>query len=343
MSNDPTSPDMVNRADYWAMKMADGSDAVTEAELAEFHAWLFASPANEDDFRRAVALMQLATDLSPAQQSALISPSGSTHSESDHAAGRRNILKFTALAASAAVMLVTGGLFLEHRGFFGETHATKTGEQYTVKFPDGSIAHLNTRTEIRWRGRGEERRVELLSGEALFDVVHDEKRPFVVHLDGSEIRVLGTRFNVYRKDVGDVRVTVLEGVVEVRGFGRGEATPEWVRRVRASEEMEYRRIGLVGEPHKTDALAAVQWREGKFVPPPDGVPLSVVLDELQRYSDKRIVMLDARLATRPVSGVILTRDVKGTLNNLRKNLRMEVRESESAYMLDATIPDTERN
>src|SRR5262249_42068324 len=133
MSNDPISPDMTNRADYWAMKMADGSDSVTEAELAEFHSWLLERPANEDDFRRAVALMQLAADLSPSQQSALISPSGGVHGESDHVASRRNVLKFTALAASAAALLVTGGLFLEHRGFFGETYTTKTGEQYTVK------------------------------------------------------------------------------------------------------------------------------------------------------------------------------------------------------------------
>ncbi len=74
-------------------------------------------------------------------------------------------------------------------------------------------------------------------------------------LDGSEIRVLGTRFNVYRKDSGDVVVTVLEGVVEVRGFAQGAARPEWVRRVRANEQMEYRHIGLVDEPHRTDAAA----------------------------------------------------------------------------------------
>lgn len=342
MSNDPTSPDMINRADYWAMKMADGSDALTEAELAEFHAWLLESPANEDEFRRSVAVMQLASELSPAQQSALTSSSGDSRSENDHVAARRNILKFTALAASAAALLITGGMLLERRGFFGETYTTKTGQQDTVKLPDGSVAHLNTRTQIRWRGRGEERHVDLVYGEALFDVVHDEKRPFVVRLDGSEIRVLGTRFNVYRKDVGDVVVTVLEGVVEVRGNAHGEETPEWLRQVRASEQMEFRPSGLVGEPHATEALAAVQWREGKFVPPPGGVPLSVVLDELQRYSDKRIVVRDARLNTLTVSGVIQTRDVEGTLRNLQQNLQMQVQESDSAYMLDA-LRQTERN
>ncbi len=96
-----------------------------------------------------------------------------------------------------------------------------------MKFSEGSVAYLNTRTRIRWLGSGNDRRVELISGEALFDVVHDETRPFSVMMDGSEIRVLGTRFNVYRKDSGDVVVTVLEGTVEVRGFAQGPSQPEW--------------------------------------------------------------------------------------------------------------------
>jgi transmembrane sensor len=342
MSNDPTLPGMSNRADYWAMKMSDGSGTLTEAELTEFHSWLAEDPANEDEFRRAVAVIHMAGDLSPAQQSALISPSGAGTGEGGKVAGRRNVLKYAALAASLAMVFVLGGLFLDQRGVFGETYTTKTGEQYTAKFPDGSIAYLNTRTQVRWRGSGDERRVELLSGEALFDVVHDKDRPFTVVLDGSEIRVLGTRFNVYRKDGGDVVVTVVEGLVEVRGAGQDGATPEWVRHVRASEQMSYRPTGLVGEPRETNAIAAVQWREGKYVPPPGGVPLSVVLEELTRYSDKRIVMRDGRLGARTVSGVIETRDVRGTLQNLQKNLQMEVRETDSAYMLD-DLPETERN
>jgi transmembrane sensor len=343
MANDPGSPDMTSRADYWAQRLADGSDAISDAERSEFNAWLFASEENQREFQLAVMVSQMPADLSASQQSTLISLSSDQPSESDRVAGRRNILKFTALAASAAATLVTGGLLLENLGSFGQTHRTATAETQTVRFSDGSVAYLNTRTELRWRGKGNERVVELVAGEALFDVVHDKARPFVVQLAGSESRVLGTRFNVYRKSSGDVVLTVLEGTVEARGFGRGGANPEWVRKVHANEQMEYRPIGLVGEPQRTDPLVAVMWRDGWFQLPVKGAPLPAVLDELTRYTDKSIVIRDTRLAKLNVSGAIYTRDVKTALRNLQTSLPVSIRETESTYALDYRDPGKERN
>jgi transmembrane sensor len=342
MSNDPTSQDMINPADYWAQRMADSPDSLSEEERAEFQAWLLASDENQRAFRSAVALTQMPADLSPAKQHALISRSANTHSERDRIAGRRNILKFTGLAASVAALLVTGTVFLR-QGFLGQTHRTATGETQTVRFSDGSVAYLNTRTELRWVGTGDERVVELVSGEALFDVVHDTKRPFRVLLDGSEIRVLGTRFNVYRKSGGDVVLTVLEGTVEARGFGGAGSNPEWVRRVHAHQQMQYRPIGLVGEPQETDPLVAVKWREGFFQLPAKGAPLEAVLDELTRYTDKNIVIRDTRVATLNVSGAINTRDVRIALRNLQSSLPVNVRETEGAYTLDYRESSKERN
>jgi transmembrane sensor len=342
MSQDPGPPDMTHRADYWAGRMADSSDAISAEERAEFDTWLSESEQNELDYRRSVTLIQLVADLPPSQQSALISPSGEGRTESDRVAGRRNILKFAGLAASAALGLVAGGIYLENRGIFGETHSTRTGETRTVKFNEGSVAYLNTRTQLRWLGTDDNRRVELLSGEALFDVVHDENRPFSVVLDGSEIRVLGTRFNVYRKTTGDVVVTVLEGTVEVRGFSQGAARPEWVRRVKANQQIEYRPIGLVGEPKQTDPMLAVKWRSGLLEIPVEGMLLPAVLDELTRYTDQRILIRDPRVSNERVSGVFSTRDVRNALQRLRTVAPIEVHESEGVFTLDFRATPTER-
>jgi transmembrane sensor len=213
-----------------------------------------------------------------------------------------------------------------------------------VKFSEGSVAYLNTRTRLRWLGSENDRRVELISGEALFDVVHDEARPFSVMMDGSEIRVLGTRFNVYRKDNGDVTVTVLEGTVEVRGFAQGPSQPEWTRLVKANQEIEYRPIGLVAEPHATDALRAVTWRSGVLQLPEEGATMAAVLDELNRYTDKRILIRDPRLADIKVGGAFNTRDVKSALQKLQMGVpTIEVHESEGSYALDLRPTATERN
>jgi len=345
-THDPGPPDMGNRADYWARRMADASDTITVAERNDFHAWLLTSDENGKDYRDAVGVLQMMASLPASAQSALISPSGEGRSESEKIAGRRNILKFAGLAASVAIGLVTGGIYLENRGIFGESHSTSTGETSTVKFSEGSVAYLNTRTQLRWLGSGNDRRVELIAGEALFDVVHDEARPFSVMMDGSEIRVLGTRFNVYRKDSGDVVVTVLEGRVEVRGFAQGPSRPEWVRQVSANQQIEYRPIGLVAEPHATDALRAVTWRSGWLQLPEEGATITSVLDELNRYTDKRILIRNPQVADIKVSGAIKfnTRDVKTALQKLQMGVpTVEVHESEGSYTLDVRPSATERN
>ena len=335
------APDMGSLAGHWARRMADSSDTITATERDELDAWLAASVANERDFQRAVVLLQMVSDLPLAGQNALISPTSEPLAESDRIAGRRNIFKLAGLAAGAAIALVAGGLYLENRGLFGETHTTRTGEMRTVQFNEGSVAYLNTRTEVRWLGSDDDRRVELVTGEALFDVVHDENRPFSVVLEGSEIRVLGTRFNVYRKDGGDVVVTVLEGTVEVRGFGQGASQPEWVRRVKANQQIQYRSIGLVSEPHDTDALRAVKWRSG-VLQIPDGAMLPEVLDELTRYTDKRILIRDPRLATVNVAGAFSTRNVRSALQRLQTVAPIRVHESEDIYALDFVPPAADR-
>src|SRR5438876_952340 len=78
----------------------------------------------------------------------------------------------------------------------------------------------------------------LLDGEALFDVVADGARPFRVLIDRSEIRVLGTRFNVYRKPSGDVLVTVLNGAVEVQHPGDAQRLA-WKRVLTQNEQLDY--------------------------------------------------------------------------------------------------------
>jgi transmembrane sensor len=332
-THDSGPPDMGSWADHWARRMADNNDPITGAEREQFNEWLLASDKNERDFRDALIVLEMVNDLPVAGQNALISPANDTMDERDRVAGRRNIFKFAGIAAAAALALVTGGWYLENRGFFGETHTTHTGETRTVKFSEGSVAYLNTRTEVRWLGSDDNRRVELVNGEALFDVVHDENRPFSVVLENSEIRVLGTRFNVYRKDGGDVVVTVLEGTVEVRGYGQGAGQPEWVRRVKANQQIQYRSIGLVSEPHETDPLVAVKWRSG-VLQMPEGATLPEVLDELTRYTDKRILIRDPRLATVKLGGVFSTRNVRSALQRLQTVAPIEVHESEDLYTLD---------
>jgi transmembrane sensor len=87
--------------------------------------------------------------------------------------------RFIGLAASLIVLTgtITAAWFvLTHDGVYG----TDIGERRTLTLADGSSIDLNARSKVRVRFSNAERDVELLQGQALFEVAKDKARPFVV-------------------------------------------------------------------------------------------------------------------------------------------------------------------
>ena len=86
-----------------------------------------------------------------------------------------------------------------------------------VKLHDGTTAWVNARSTLRYPNHfaHEERKVEL-DGEAFFDVEHNEHKPFVVSTEKLDIKVLGTKFNVFAyKGREEFNTALLEGSVKV--------------------------------------------------------------------------------------------------------------------------------
>ncbi|HJA16161.1 MAG TPA: FecR domain-containing protein [Candidatus Butyricimonas faecavium] len=71
------------------------------------------------------------------------------------------------------------------------------GGEFKVRLQDGTLVYMNSETELKYPVHfvGKERRV-YLSGEAYFEVQRDTAKPFIVEMNGNEVRVLGTEFNV---------------------------------------------------------------------------------------------------------------------------------------------------
>ncbi|WP_316778605.1 FecR family protein [Pedobacter antarcticus] len=110
----------------------------------------------------------------------------------------------------------------EYQNSFGNqlnTLSTGKGETFQVLLPDGSKVWLNAASVLRYPvsfKRIKYRSVELLSGEAYFEVAKDKAHPFIVNSRHQRIEVLGTHFNIngYADDA-KVKTTLLEGIVRV--------------------------------------------------------------------------------------------------------------------------------
>jgi transmembrane sensor len=154
---------------------------------------------------------------------------------------------------------------------------------------------------VRVEFRGKERRVVLQHGQAFFEVAHDAARPFIVVADGARVRAIGTKFDV-RHDSAAVRVTLLQGRVQVRGGHGSEAELAPGQSVVADQSG-------VSRPVATNADAVASWTSGRITF--SGAPLRDAVAEVNRYSKRKIVLTPADgLAAEPVSGVFEPGDTK---------------------------------
>jgi len=229
-------------------------------------------------------------------------------------------------------LVLTGG-FLVHSTSLPSTQvfATGTGEVRPLTLDDGSRVDLDTQTKLEWSSDEKGRRAVLHDGEAFFEVRADAQRPFRVEVGDSAISALGTGFNVYRKAGGRVVVTVLNGAVLVEGYTPGRAA--WHRELYANQHIEYGSDGLIRDTcTSTTASNATSWREGRLQF--EDAPLSQVVEELQRYTDRHIIIGDPRFNQMRFGGALSSRDIGAALARLAKVTRMTVTEHGDAFTLN---------
>lgn len=95
--------------------------------------------------------------------------------------------------------------------------STSSGEIKTIVLSDSSIIWLNSNTTIRISKtyNNDNRMVELLTGEAFFEVSHNKDLPFIVSSNGYNIKVLGTKFNVFAYPNRQFKTSLIEGSIEL--------------------------------------------------------------------------------------------------------------------------------
>jgi transmembrane sensor len=174
-------------------------------------------------------------------------------------------------------------------------YRTQTGEQRRVTFADVAI-NLNTQTSLAVRAtEGQETRMELIAGEASFATPARGERSLVVLAgNGRTIADVG-RFDVRYTASGErspVNVTCFEGAVRIeRGTEAADLLP--------GQRVRYDASGL-GQVAAVNRQLASEWQRGivEF----DGTPIAEAIEEINRYRPGRIILMNAALGRKPLSG-----------------------------------------
>lgn len=223
--------------------------------------------------------------------------------------GGRNLRWFSLGCLSLLLMVACWHLPKQLQNWRSDYH-TEAGQQFRVDLEDGSRLTLNTDTALAVRYSDSLRKIELLRGEAYFEVAANKNRPFVVDGGQATARAVGTAYSV-RKQAHDLRVVVSEGVVEV-------AADQAKALVHAAEQAEYRQ-GQMQAVTKLDNDDALAWRRQQIVF--HRQPLTQVLEDVNRYRSGRIVAVNPQLAERVVNGVFNNGDPDAVVAALTATLQ----------------------
>lgn len=182
------------------------------------------------------------------------------------------------------VLVYTNGDTIVEKQVKYNTLEIPRGGEYALQLADGTRVWLNAGTSLRYPVvfSGQERRVEL-RGEGYFEVAKDSASPFVVSVNGVDVRVLGTSFNVSAYS-DEVVTTLVEGKVLMRSQADSVVLVPDRQGVWDGKRMTVKRV---------DARNYALWREGVFFF--EDMPLEDILDALARWYDVHVFYQNAEL------------------------------------------------
>jgi transmembrane sensor len=150
----------------------------------------------------------------------------------------------------------------------------------SMMLADGTKFWLNAGSSLTYPVvfTGDVRKVEI-TGEAYFEVAHNDKMPFVVTKGETEIKVLGTHFNVNAyDDEKELRVTLLEGAVQVRNGSEGLL-------LKPGQQAEVE--GSVKLVDGVDIDLVMAWKNGMFAF--HDASLQEVMRQIARWYDVKVL------------------------------------------------------
>ncbi|MQU08903.1 FecR family protein [Pseudomonas helleri] len=308
------TPEQERTALQWLSVLHDQPDS---GDQATFSRWLQADPAHAEAYAQAQVVWELSevAGNTLANEEALVLQ---RYLSQMNVSRRHRLARWSSGLAVAACLLLMVGVFagwqpMRWLNDLGADYVSAPGQVRTLTLADQSEVTLGADSAIAVNFSGNERHVELRRGVAFFHVTHTGQ-PFVVDADGGEARVLGTEFEV-RLQPGGAQVTVLSGRVGVKA---DKQAPQQI--LTADQQVAYA-AGTADTVHRVDSLAQLGWRTGWLTY--YKTPLADVVADLKRYYPGQIVLLNAQLGERRISGSFPSQDPQTVINSLQGVLGFE--------------------
>jgi transmembrane sensor len=289
-----------HEARRWFVRLHGGS--VSDREQRQHLAWMQASPENAKAYVNVLAAWTSVGSVKAA-------PAAPTYSS---AQSPRWAVAATLLAGVLVGALTVGGEFSRP-----VLYATAVSEVQQIELPDRSRIELAPGSAVTVAMTWRQRNVRLERGEAFFVVAHERWRTFRVDSSRAQVQVHGTQFNVHTGPDG-TRVDVAEGVVHVTPQDQNVSSAQRPAELTRGESVSVTDAGALTRLERMDPKLVSSWRNGRLVY--RDTPVSTVVADINRYSDRLVVVNDPGIAAMRVTALFRADDPESILAGLGRVL-----------------------
>jgi ferric-dicitrate binding protein FerR (iron transport regulator) len=237
-------------------------------------------------------------------------------------------LKVTTIAASLLLLLSITN-YISYRQGYRLLNSQQIemvnplGMQSSITLSDGTKVILNAGTTLTYPTAftGKNREVSV-SGEAYFDVAHDDEQSFIVIANNINVRVLGTKFNVKAyEEEKNIEVTLEEGSVEV-----GMNNQEKYIKIPPGQQVLFNKSEQNFLKKQVDLSYYISWKDGMFY------FNSMTLEDIARQLERRFnVHID--IACEQLKQIVYTGDFVRQ-ENLEQILRVITADKRTCYKIE---------
>ncbi|MET0290155.1 MAG: FecR domain-containing protein [Pseudoxanthomonas sp.] len=257
------------------------------------------------------------------------------------------------MVACCAALVVWAGILGLQTSTAPTRYLTAHGEQRSLQLEDGTRLQLNVDTELTVDYSDEARVIELVRGQAFFEVARDP-RPLQVRIGHNVVRDIGTAFDVYRR-AGLDTISLVHGEVELwrqpgsaRHWWKSWADDEASRIAQLAPGMRLSidAQGLVREDHASGAENASAWTRNQIEF--DDTPVAQAAAEFNRYNAVQLRIDDPQLAATRISGMFSSHDLESFVLYLSRLPGARVQQTPGRIVVVAekkmqqTVPESTR-
>ena len=234
------------------------------------------------------------------------------------------MLRMAAAGIVLATALGVGATYI-YTAPRGQSFTTPIGGREVLTLADGSQVELNTDTSLRTDIGANHRTVWLEKGEAFFQVVHDESRPFVVYAGDHRVTDLGTKFSV-RKQADRLEVALVEGRAQ---FDSNTTSGKPTVLVPGDILVATAKSTSLTRKPEHELERALSWRQGFIVF--NHTTLADAAEQFNRYNSEKITIADPKVAKLTIDGTFPINGVHAfaRVTNVVFKLRVEKRDGET--------------